>query len=280
MKFLILLFIHIHYRLNSCGIRIKGLGCVQKRLKKEFVFIFKGKKVFYLPSIEGSYDYMLIGVSNEPETHRLLTKILPCLDTISFIDVGASVGEFVISVCNYPAVQDIYAFEPRPDCATVLRRNAELNNEKRIIVFENAVGNSEGHITFHLNNGGTSSGFFDQPKGSEKSLEVKCIRLDSVLPQVLENPILLIDTEGAEPMVMKGCNSFISKNRPLIIFEYNQTSKRHFAIEEIVNLLGPDYEIFRLKANGDLNKDFTNSWNCVAIPMKSKFSELLLPPIT
>ena len=81
-----------------------------------------GKQFYYLHAIEGSYDYLLIGKSNEPETHLFSNRVLPKLNTVNFVDVGASIGEFVFSVSNYSNVQNIYPFEPRPDCASVLRK--------------------------------------------------------------------------------------------------------------------------------------------------------------
>lgn len=117
---------------------MRGLGKVQKLLKDEFVFKAHRIKFFYNPLIEGSYDYLLIGKSNEPETHLFLQRVLSQLKEANFVDVGASVGEFIFGVSNYTNVQKIFAFEPRPDCAMVLRKNTELNNETRVTVFENA----------------------------------------------------------------------------------------------------------------------------------------------
>jgi FkbM family methyltransferase len=276
MKTLVLTFIKIHYWLNSIGIKMPGLGFVQKYLKEEFVFRFLGSNLLFLPSIEGSYDYLLIGKSNEPETHAFLKNVLPALRSVNFIDVGASVGEFVMSACKHTNVQKVFAFEPRPECVFVLRKNAELNSEKRTIVFENTVSNTEGNIGFHRNPGGTSSGIYKHStRDSGITLNVKAVTLDSALPEILENAVMLIDVEGAEPLVLKGGNTFIENNKPLIIFEYNNTSKQHFHLSEIKEILGKEYDILRLKSDGNLDKDFSNSWNCIAMPFNTVFSDIL-----
>ena len=80
-------------------------------------------------------------------------------------------------------------------------------------------------------------------------------------------------------MVLKGGNTFIHKNNPLIIFEYNQSSKQHFDLTEISALLGQNYDIYRLRRDGNLDIDFMNSWNCVAVPRNSVFHEILRPSI-
>jgi FkbM family methyltransferase len=194
---------------------------------------------------------------------------------MNFIDVGASVGEFVMSVCRYQNVQQVFAFEPRPDCAYVLKKNAELNYEKRMIVFENAVGNSESNVVFNLNTGGTSSGLYRNSSINAKTINVKGITLDSALPEKLENPVMLVDVEGAEPKVFAGGINFIKNNKPLIIFEYNQTSKKYYNLKEIQDLLGQNYSIYRLRGDGRLDLEFSDSWNCVAIPDGSLFRTIL-----
>lgn len=274
MKLLVLLFIRLHYLLNSSGIKIKGLGYVQRFLRREFVFTFRGRKFFYAPVIEGSYDYLLIDRSNEPETHLFLSKIFPVLNNSNFIDVGASVGEFVINAFNQPSVRQIFAFEPRPECALVLRKNAELNNESKLNVCQFAVSDVKEDVVFHLNPGGTSSGLFGNSM-SDRIINVPAVTLDSMLPPALENTVILIDVEGAEPKVLRGGINFIRNNNPLIIFEFNNTSKQYFSLREIEGLLGNSYSIYRLRGDGDLDLDFQNSWNCVAIPAGSVFSDIL-----
>ena len=43
----------------------------------------------------------------------------------------------------------------------------------------------------------------------------KTITLDNALPHTLPNTVVLIDVEGAEPLVMKGAAGFIRENKPL-----------------------------------------------------------------
>lgn len=279
MKSIVLLYIRMHYFFRRCGIRIRGLGWVQRFLKKEFVFSFYGKKVLYLPTIEGSYDYLLIGKPNEPETHTFITSLLSSGINASFIDVGASVGEFILGVSRYENIKQIFAFEPRPDCAKVLRTNKELNNEERITVIEKAAGREIIPIKLHLNPGGTSSGIYGSSENIINHITVKCTKLDAELPKNLENPIILVDVEGFEPMVLEGSANFIRKNSPLIIFEFNRTSKKHFYISDIENILGENYKIFRLRGDGKLDSELDKTWNCIAVNNSSLFWQLIQPLI-
>ena len=62
--------------------------------------------------------------------------------------------------------------------------------------------------------------------------------------------------------------------RPLIVFEYNFVSKRHFQLSDIQKLLGADYGIFRLRKDGYLDECVDSAWNCVAVPVGSEFEEM------
>lgn len=276
MKKLAILFIKLRYSMQyKYGILLPGLGKIQRLIKENYVFSAFGKYFYYLHTIEGSYDYLLIGKSNEPETHLFFNKIFPNLKTANFVDVGASIGEFVFSVSNYKNVQNIHAFEPRPDCSYVLKKMKELNNENRISIHENIVSDSNESIFIYLNPGGTSSSIYSANNVTDK-IEVKSVFLDNVLPKKLENCIILIDVEGAEPLVLNSGKEFIKNNLPLIIFEYNLTSKKYFDLDKIQNIIGTSYIIHRIKADGTLDQDFSNSWNCVAVPKNTEFAKILL----
>lgn len=261
--------------------KLKGLGKVQSLLRKEFTFRAFGKHFHYDPRIEGSYDYLLIGESNEPETRLFLDRLLPALDEFVFIDVGASIGEFINLVSSHENANKILAFEPRKECFEVLQKNAILNEEDRVIVINEALSDQSGHISFSLNKGGSSSGIYSIGSNQVNTVKVKMNRFDDL--DILNastfnitNYIVLIDVEGAEPLVLKGATKFIEEKSPLIIFEYNNTSKKYFNLKDIEDIIGENYSIFRLNGQGELDKEFENSWNCIAVPHKSKFEELLI----
>lgn len=280
MKTLVKLYIRLIYLVHKkFNYKLKGLGYVQKYLTKEFTFEAFDKYFFYDPRIEGSYDYLLIGKSNEPETHILLNRLINQMHEVVFIDVGASVGEFVNLAASHSNVKRILAFEPRKKCFDVLQRNRDLNKDECIEVINFALSNKHGEITFSLNVGGSSSGIYALEDEKDEKIIVQTRKLDELtteyeLPQASEY-ILLIDVEGAEPLVLEGAENFIKDYAPVIIFEYNNTSKKYFNLDDIRKIIGDNYEIRRLKANGDLDEDFSNSWNCVAIPQNSVFERLL-----
>lgn len=70
---------------------------------------------------------------------------------------------------------------------------------------------------------------------------------------------------------MPALPAFIRRVRPLIVFEYNIVSKRHFHLCDIEALLGDSYNIYRLREEGLLDSQTDNAWNCVAVPRGSVF---------
>lgn len=262
------------------GIHIPGMGFVQRFLKSDFTFSYRGKVkcnnkyLYYNKDVTGSYDCLLAGHSNEPETPLFFKRIVPNLAKCNFIEVGASIGEFVVEMSCYDNVEHIYAFEPRTECVEALRKTVALNgDEARVDILPYIVAETEGKMVLHNNPGGTSSGIYGE---GDDCYTVETVALDSILPKTMENAIMLVDVEGTEPVVLKGGKEFIKTNRPLIIFEYNQTSKMHFHLDDIYAILGNEYRIYRIKGDASLDQDFSNSWNCVAIPVNSNFDEILL----
>jgi hypothetical protein len=85
---------------------------------------------------------------------------------------------------------------------------------------------------------------------------------------------MMIDVEGHEPSVMRGAVHFVKTAHPLIIFEYNNTSKQHFSLDDIRKILPDSYQFYRLRGDGLLDQDFNNSWNCVAVSTDTEFAKI------
>ena len=76
-------------------------------------------------------------------------------------------------------------------------------------------------------------------------------------------------------MYCGGGGGLIKRLKPLVLFEYNFVSKRYFDINEIHQILGDSYTIFRLRKDAMLDSDIENAWNCVAIPRNTQFETIL-----
>ena len=240
----------------------------------EFPFLFKDCEFKFVPIAGRSYGLLPAGLPNEPETHTFLNSILSVsTKPVIFVDVGASIGEFVITMANDKRVAKVYAFEPHPKSFMALSASAsELKG--KIELFQAAVGEKKGELLFSTSDKSpTAAGFGSVHK--ESAISVSVCRIDETLDAIEDFPtIVLIDIEGGELSAIRGGLSFICGRQPLIIFEYNRVSKKFFTLEQMQECL-MEYNFFRLQSStGKLDQNLVDTWNIVAIPDKGYWSEL------
>jgi FkbM family methyltransferase len=235
------------------------------------VNLSNNKKLFIKSSIADNYGRLILGKWNEPETHIFIKSISKSMDSFVFIDIGANVGEFVLDLFDNSKVKMIYAFEPQQDHFYSLNQLMKINNITNAEIINKAVSDKNGIANFNINkNNKSNSSLVNTLEGS---IEVETIKIDTFFKdkEPLETPIILIDVEGAELDVMKGGNGFIRKHSPIIIFEYNHVTRKFFQIDDVKDVLGSSYKVFRLNRNGSLDSNFDTTWNLVAIPNSFNF---------
>jgi FkbM family methyltransferase len=248
-------------------INLRGAGFALRQIGHDRVLDVQGRRLYFDARIAPAYARLIIGRWEELETHFLLRAALDVVDDALFVDVGANVGSVIIDVATDPRIREVVALEPHPVCAEVCRRTARINGWNHVHVIEAAAAEHNGRISFAVDprNPGSSS---LSPSGDAA---VKALTLDDALGDRDGPALVLIDVEGAEPRVLRGGLSFIRRTRPLIIFEYNDLSRQHFRLQDIRDLLGEDFEIFRLRQDGYLDLDVERSWNAVAVHRDSVF---------
>lgn len=249
---------------NRFGINLRGLGWMLRQVRVDDVIDLGSVKLYFDHRIATSYDLLVAGLPNEIETIDVLRRVVNPHTTV--VDVGANVGELVLQIA--PLAKSVIAYEPHPAAAAALRRSIELNSFSHVTIREQLVGDGGAYeFIVNVRNANASA--------AVKGNGVASVRLDDQLHDVDAPLILIIDVEGAEPLVVQGARDTIRRLNPLVIFEYNEVSKRSFDISEIQSLLGNQYRIFRLRRDGTLDAEVANAWNCIAIPRNSSFEALL-----
>jgi FkbM family methyltransferase len=251
------------------GFNLRGMGFFMRRIRTEHVLTVEGVKMLLNPAVASCYIRNINGRFNEPETHIFLRRIIPLFDTpLLVVDVGANVGEMLVDAAQYPNVQHVIGIEPNPECAKACLRSAALNGFTKIRIVQK-VANADGQpVTFNFSDvAPVSSSILAQENRHGELIEATT--LDRELKEYTGSAILLIDVEGAEKLVMLGGKEFIEQNLPLIIFEFNDLTRRFCTLEEIQNVLGKEYIIFRLRGDGFLDSLLTKTWNCVAVHRRS-----------
>ncbi len=262
---LVVFFMEKHFSIN-----LPGLGFILRRIKIDHTINVQGRRYYFYSKAASMYSLLIVGKFPEPETHLFFSKIIPRTNTkIGFIDVGAAVGEMVIDVAGYENIDNIIAFEPDMNLAKSCRLSAAINEYDNVTIIPKAVADKIKTVNFRFAKGRGISGSISEKEdnGTEK---IVCTTLDNeIQPRSDLEYLVLIDVEGAEPLVLKGGTEFIKRKLPLIIFEYN--SGKNCRLSEITAILGLHYEIYRLRNDGHLDSNFDKAWNCVAVCKDSVF---------
>jgi FkbM family methyltransferase len=259
---------------EKLNIRVRGIGVASDLIKFEFSFLFKGCEFRFVPIAGRSYGMLPAGLPNEPETHIFLNSILNIsTKPVIFVDIGASIGEFVITMANDKRVAKVYAFEPHPKTFMALSASAS-GLKGKIELFEAAVGEKKGELLFSASDKSPTGAGFGSVQ-EESAISVAVCRIDETLDAIEDFPaIVLIDIEGGELSAIRGGLSFIGSRQPLIIFEYNMVSRNFFTLEQMQECL-TNYNFYRLQSHtGKLDLNLEGTWNVVAIPGHGFWSNL------
>ena len=142
----------------------------------------------------------------EPEVwRRLMSEVKPG-DTIC--DIGAFVGIYTIALARRAKPSgSVFSFEPDQNNFNDLTKHVLLNGvSDNVKLFQEAVGLSEGHLSFKAEGSCTSKISVSSQDHSEK---VRVVSLDSVFHNARMD-IMKIDVEGFEENVLKGGHQLLS----------------------------------------------------------------------
>ncbi len=264
----------LYSKINPFMIRHFGMdkvGFFLRRIKRARTIEVEGSLFGFDPEVSTSFGHMLGGSFNEPETHKLLKSVINNLDGIDlFVDVGSNIGEFVIDIASFDKVGRVIGFEPNLPCVKSCLKSIELNGLKKAEIRQKLLKDSKEPVTFDISGENANAHSIFTPPN--KSDVIYSSTIDDEFGDVNVSSILLIDVEGAEALVLAGARSFIERNIPFIIFEYNFVSTRYFSLEDVRKLLPSGYDIFRLRVkDGFLDRNMEDTWNCVAVHKDSPF---------
>ncbi len=220
--------------------KLKGVGYFSDFLKEPFIFKFKNCYFLFNPAISRSYNLIVSGIPNEKSTHIFLDNVLNNLDfDIQFLNIGASIGEFLIVYSKHKRVKYSIGFEPIDEAYKSLIVSKILNNLENLFIYNFLIGDKDGIVDFFYKPRSPTSSSI---KASSNSIIIKkeMFKIDSLFEKGIiknEKTIMLVDVEGAEKEVILGSRNFINFVKPLIIMEYNEESKKFYNLNEILKIL-------------------------------------------
>lgn len=185
------------------------------------------------------------GSGYEPEVGNFFASLVEGARCI--LDIGAFSGWYTLWSAVLNPSAKVFAFEPNPEVANLLRRNIAHNQLENVTVFPYAVAQVDGSSDFHIGAPGlpSSSSLESEWRGLDRTITVSTCSIDSLMvsqgyPDV---DLVKIDIEGSERLAIKGMVQTLQRCHPVIIVEVLPAYREKFL--EILDLLTQlDYAFF------------------------------------
>jgi len=167
---------------------------------------------------------ILSGEIYEPETIDFIRN--NCKDG-DVIHAGTYFGDFLPGISAKLHSQAIlWAFEPNAENYECAGRTIAINNLTNVKLFNVALGSKEskGYLLVENEYGkslGGASMVIDEFQ-EYKSIEIKIVRIDDIIPKNRSISIIHLDVEGYEKETIIGAMQTIRKNKPILILEDNK----------------------------------------------------------
>ncbi len=179
-------------------------------------------------------------------------------DSFVMLDLGAQTGSFSLLAKYFPNSK-WYAFEPIPEAAAILRENLNINEIKNVDVQEFAASNFSGISTIRLptiEHWGLST-LGQKPHFSiTMERKIECIELDNFVinENIKKVNFMKLDTEGFEFYILNGAKKMISRDKPIILMEYNEANMKQCNVkkDDIHNLLTDLGYSWKVISNNDI----------------------------
>jgi FkbM family methyltransferase len=142
-----------------------------------------------------------------------------------FVDVGADLGTYCITVANNTRHVDSIAIEPNPDSRKLLKINLKENKiEKRVKIYPNAVSdrsNMKVVLEANMDLPGSSTIKDLANNQTHRKINVKTIKLDDILLKnaaQYDHIYIKMDIERNEGLALKGLSNFLKKHGSKTVF--------------------------------------------------------------
>ncbi len=165
----------------------------------------------------------------EPQLTRLLSRL--AIPGGVAVDIGANIGAHTLTLGRVVGQNgSVLAFEPNPLVRSVLERNVALNKLNSVRVFGCALGEKTGMLPLRVPKP-DSAEYSNMGLASLVALETPHDLVDvpvRTLDEVFEESglnrldVVKIDVQGYECRVLAGMFGILERNRPAVIFEYEQ----------------------------------------------------------
>lgn len=204
-----------------------------------------GEKEYLIASDDNYLEYIKNGF--EPHMVAMFKTLISKNDNI--FDIGANIG--CTSILFGDLAKKVYAFEPSPTTYSFLRKNIIQSRMTNIDIFNIGLGSSSCESTLTFSPSNRSGGFISNLTQASKGHITEKIFIKTVdeIIETLRPPevnLIKIDVEGFEGHVIKGAESTIIKNKPIVVLELNHWCLNAFqrtSIPDFFDLLRANFPI-------------------------------------
>ena len=133
----------------------------------------------------------------------------------NIIHAGSGFGDFL------PALKDcdkVWTFEPNTLMYQSSLETISLNNISNVELFPYALGRYDGVGNLkHIDEVGLEMG--PRSEIGDGGIEVKMVKLDSIIPKDVKISLIHLDLEGYEFVALSGAKEIIERDKPIIVLE-------------------------------------------------------------
>lgn len=150
---------------------------------------------------------------------------------MTFLDVGANQGEFILPVAKRLTRGRVFAFEPEDEMYRMLGHNVAQNGFANVRLFHFGLGSQACKLPLYTSDdtvphAGWHEGLFTTFMDETRSIYVQDIEIRRLDDVVANNAIeqvdyMKIDVEGAELHVLQGASRTLRAFKPKILIEIN-----------------------------------------------------------
>lgn len=181
------------------------------------------------------FDYMDSLILQRPQYEKencdLILRLLSKMEKPIFLDIGANVGYFSISLAAENPNAKIFSFEPSKRNAYVFSKSIKSNNFSNIHLIKKAVHSKNEKLILESKLFNSGSGSLCKMFGKDEVIdellfkeEVECTRLDNFFVEnnISRCDILKIDVQGAELEVLYSAEKYLKEKKiDYLIIENN-----------------------------------------------------------
>jgi FkbM family methyltransferase len=197
----------------------------------------------------------------EKQKFRLMRAYLK--PGMTFVDVGANLGDYTFVASRLVRGGKVVAFEPDPSNYSWLSKSIERNRVANVDLRQEALSDRRGQATLFL---GEVSGWHTlkpgQLSGERGAVTVRTTRLDDLVLDRID--LVKIDVEGAEFEVLQGAKEQLRRHRPIVLVDLHPTKGAD--IPGVLRTLRElDFEVHAIDPQGRF-VPYTDQWELAAVP--------------